>query len=166
MDREAPLAGALDQAKVEAFGGRMRELYNQAGLSILVGVGLNSALGSALGWPLVDEHRRGAVPLALGENRYPDGRNASSLNLDLAPPAATPLADGREVVAAGELSRAAGAGRSFPERALSRVKRNPSPTEPPDGWHGAGPPVRGVLPPSALCLAGTPVTGGRQLTST
>ncbi|WP_086828126.1 aminopeptidase [Allokutzneria sp. NRRL B-24872] len=46
-----------------------------------IGVGLNPA-ARATGWVLNDEHQVGAVFLALGENRYLDGRNASTLNED------------------------------------------------------------------------------------
>ncbi|MFB9903096.1 hypothetical protein [Allokutzneria oryzae] len=46
-----------------------------------IGIGLNPA-ARAMGWTLNDEHREGAVFLALGENRYLGGRNASTLNED------------------------------------------------------------------------------------
>ncbi|MCP3803279.1 hypothetical protein NLX83_28775 [Allokutzneria sp. A3M-2-11 16] len=46
-----------------------------------IGVGLNPA-ARPVGWVLNDEHQVGAVFLALGENRYLDGRNASALNED------------------------------------------------------------------------------------
>jgi leucyl aminopeptidase (aminopeptidase T) len=47
-----------------------------------VGIGLNRAVTGTLGWTVVDEHRHGAVFVALGENRYMGGENASSLNAD------------------------------------------------------------------------------------
>lgn len=49
-----------------------------------LGVGLNPAVVGGTGWTLLDEHRVGAVFLALGENRYLGGTNASTLNHDLA----------------------------------------------------------------------------------
>jgi leucyl aminopeptidase (aminopeptidase T) len=48
-----------------------------------IGIGLNDACPGGTGWPILDEHRAGAVFLALGENRYMGGTNASSLNHDL-----------------------------------------------------------------------------------
>lgn len=49
-----------------------------------IGLGLNPALTKPIGWTLVDEHVQGALFVALGENRYMGGENASSLNYDLA----------------------------------------------------------------------------------
>lgn len=48
-----------------------------------LGVGTNPLVGQPLGWTLVDEHRAGAVFLALGENRYMGGQNTSDVNVDL-----------------------------------------------------------------------------------
>jgi hypothetical protein len=56
-----------------------------------------------VGWPLVDEHVQGAVFVALGENRYLGGENASSLNVDVAVANATLLCDGRQIVEDGRL---------------------------------------------------------------
>jgi leucyl aminopeptidase (aminopeptidase T) len=53
-----------------------------------LGIGANPSISQDLGWAIVDEHRRGAVFLALGENRYMGGENASQINVDLLP--ATP----------------------------------------------------------------------------
>lgn len=47
-----------------------------------VGFGLNRRIPARTGWPLLDHHRADAVFLALGENRYLGGRNASTLNED------------------------------------------------------------------------------------
>jgi len=68
-----------------------------------VGVGLNPHLQSFVGWPLVDEHVHGAVFIALGENRYLGGENASSLNMDFALPNATLLCDDRVIVENGHV---------------------------------------------------------------
>jgi leucyl aminopeptidase (aminopeptidase T) len=48
-----------------------------------IGIGLNPALSTPIGWTLVDEHIDGRVFLALGENRYMNGENESSLNHDI-----------------------------------------------------------------------------------
>ncbi len=45
-----------------------------------VGLGLNPALSTPVGWTLVDEHIDQRVSIALGENRYMNGENESSLN--------------------------------------------------------------------------------------
>lgn len=47
-----------------------------------VGFGLNRRIPAETGWPLLDHHRAGAVFLALGENRYIGGANASTLDED------------------------------------------------------------------------------------
>ncbi len=69
-----------------------------------VGIGLNPYLRRDIGWTLVDEHRHGNLLLAMGENRYLGGANRSSLNVDLALPAATLLADGQVIVGDGTLA--------------------------------------------------------------
>jgi len=66
-----------------------------------LGVGLNPHLRQPIGWTLVDEHRHGCLFIALGENRYLGGENASSLNIDFVVPGATLLVDTRVVVDAG-----------------------------------------------------------------
>ena len=68
-----------------------------------LGVATNSAVGRTTGWTIVDEHRAGAVFLALGENRYMGGRNSSAINVDLLPSEPTLLADGCVVVERGRL---------------------------------------------------------------
>jgi leucyl aminopeptidase (aminopeptidase T) len=68
-----------------------------------IGIGLNQRLRDTLGWPLVDEHRHGALFIAFGENRYLGGENESSLNVDFVIPEATLIADGRIVVENGTL---------------------------------------------------------------
>ena len=70
-----------------------------------VGIGLNPHLRSFVGWPLVDEHVHGALFIALGENRYLGGENASSLNMDFAMPNATLTYDDRVIVENGRLAR-------------------------------------------------------------
>ena len=66
-----------------------------------IGVGLNPYLHRSIGWTLVDQHVYGSLFVALGENRYMGGRNASSLNVDFAVPSATLLVDGHAIVADG-----------------------------------------------------------------
>lgn len=68
-----------------------------------IGIGLNMYLQHRVGWSLVDEHQHGCLLIALGENRYLGGQNASSLNVDFAIPEATLLVDGRVVIAEGRL---------------------------------------------------------------
>jgi leucyl aminopeptidase (aminopeptidase T) len=68
-----------------------------------IGIGLNPHLDRLIGWTLVDEHVEGCLFISLGENRYMGGQNESSLNVDYAIPAATLIADGRVIVAAGKL---------------------------------------------------------------
>jgi leucyl aminopeptidase (aminopeptidase T) len=70
-----------------------------------IGIGLNPHLRQPLGWAIVDEHIAGALFLALGENRYLGGQNASSLNHDFALHGASLAVDGRLVVARGQLAR-------------------------------------------------------------
>ena len=71
-----------------------------------IGIGLNPHLRQPIGWTLVDEHVIGALFLALGENRYMGGQNASSLNHDFALQGASLLVDGRVVVDAGQYAGA------------------------------------------------------------
>jgi leucyl aminopeptidase (aminopeptidase T) len=68
------------------------------------GVGLNPALSQPIGWTLVDEHVRGAFFVAMGENRYMGGENASSLNVDFCSPRATVEVDGRVLASEGRLA--------------------------------------------------------------
>ncbi|HHW89019.1 MAG TPA: aminopeptidase [Chloroflexi bacterium] len=73
-----------------------------------IGVGLNPHLRTPIGWTLVDEHIAGALFLALGENRYMGGENASSLNHDFALFGASLWVDARLVVEQGVLQIAGG----------------------------------------------------------
>ena len=68
-----------------------------------LGIATNPMVSSSIGWTIVDEHRRGAVFLALGENRDLGGENASSINVDLLPAAPTLLVGGTVVVAQGRV---------------------------------------------------------------
>ena len=70
-----------------------------------IGIGLNPHLRRPLGWAIVDEHIAGALFLALGENRYMGGQNASSLNHDFALHGASLQVDGRLVVDRGQLAK-------------------------------------------------------------
>ena len=51
----------------------------------------------------MDEHVHGALLLALGENQYMGGQNASSLNVDYALGDATLMVDGRRIVSEGKV---------------------------------------------------------------
>ena len=91
-------SGAEDlEALFDAHSGEPRRVSH-------VGVGLNPALRQPVGWTLVDEHMRGAFFVAMGENRYMGGQNASSLNIDFCSPRATVEVDGRVLVAEGTLA--------------------------------------------------------------
>ncbi|MEO6126300.1 MAG: hypothetical protein ABIR32_21585 [Ilumatobacteraceae bacterium] len=68
-----------------------------------IGIATNPLVSRSIGWTIVDEHRPGAVFLALGENRYLGGENASAINVDLLPSSPTVVIDGTTVVADGEL---------------------------------------------------------------
>ena len=48
-----------------------------------MGIATNPRVSDPIGWTIVDEHRPGAVFLALGENRYMGGENESTINVDL-----------------------------------------------------------------------------------
>lgn len=69
-----------------------------------VGIGLNGAIRDTIGWTIVDEHRRGAMFVALGENLYMGGNNESAMNVDLVPDSPTLLVDDDTIVDSGELS--------------------------------------------------------------
>lgn len=73
-----------------------------------IGVGLNPHLRTPIGWTLVDEHIAGALFLALGENRYMGGENASSLNHDFALVSASLWVDDLPIVVQSELQIASG----------------------------------------------------------
>ena len=91
-------SGAEDlEALFDAHSGEPRRVSH-------IGVGLNPALSRPIGWTLVDEHIRGAFFIALGENRYMGGQNASSLNVDFCNPEATVEIDGRVLVSEGEVA--------------------------------------------------------------
>lgn len=68
-----------------------------------IGVGLNPRLSTPIGWTLVDEHIAGAIFVALGENRYMGGQNASSLNHDFALVGASLWVDDNFIIDKGNL---------------------------------------------------------------
>jgi hypothetical protein len=68
-----------------------------------LGIATNEKVSGAIGWTLVDEHRPGAVFLALGENRYMGGANESAINVDLMPASPTVVAGGAILVQGGAL---------------------------------------------------------------
>jgi leucyl aminopeptidase (aminopeptidase T) len=73
----APTVEAREQLRdwLDSFSGEARRISH-------IGIGANPALKTPIGWTLIDEHIQGRVFIALGENRYMNGENASSLNHD------------------------------------------------------------------------------------
>lgn len=68
-----------------------------------IGIGLNPFLDHMIDWVLVDEHCHGAIFIALGENRYLGGENASSLNIDFTVRHADLIAGETAVILKGRL---------------------------------------------------------------
>jgi leucyl aminopeptidase (aminopeptidase T) len=68
-----------------------------------LGIAVNPLVTGTIGWTIVDEHRSGAVFLALGENRYMGGDNESAINVDLIPASPTVVVDGTVLVEDGTL---------------------------------------------------------------
>ena len=68
-----------------------------------IGIATNPLVTRPIGWTIVDEHRPGAVFVALGENRYMGGNNESAINIDLLPESPTVTADSVTIVANGRL---------------------------------------------------------------
>ena len=68
-----------------------------------LGVAINPLVTGTIGWTIVDEHRPGAVFLALGENRYMGGENESRINVDLIPASPTVVVGGITLVKDGVL---------------------------------------------------------------
>lgn len=117
-----PMAAGARDVKLTFAGGRVARVEAAEGAETLtamldahtgeprrvshVGIGLNPDLRAPVGWVLVDEHVEGTLFLALGENRYMGGQNASSLNIDFCNPRTTILVDGRAVVEEGRVVRA------------------------------------------------------------
>ncbi|MCS6846128.1 MAG: leucyl aminopeptidase [Anaerolineae bacterium] len=91
MHIEASTGAAELNAFFDAHTGEPRRIGH-------IKVGLNPRLRRPIGWPLVDEHVRGAVVVAFGENRAIGGQNASSLNEDFIAPDAEIEADGQRIV--------------------------------------------------------------------
>jgi hypothetical protein len=69
-----------------------------------LGIARNTAVTGSIGWTIVDQHRPGAVFLALGENRYMGGENESPINVDLIPATPTVVAGGITLVENGILA--------------------------------------------------------------
>jgi leucyl aminopeptidase (aminopeptidase T) len=116
-----PEAGPAEDVTMHFRQGRVVDIQARVGCAELValldrhsgesrrishiGVGLNPHLHHPIGWVIVDEQAHGALFVALGENRYLSGENASSLNIDFTIPNATLLADDRVVVREGVLAK-------------------------------------------------------------
>jgi leucyl aminopeptidase (aminopeptidase T) len=69
--------------------GRVREGTFAGERVAHIGIATNPLVTRTIGWTIVDEHRPGAVFLALGENRYMGGENESAINVDLLPASPT-----------------------------------------------------------------------------
>lgn len=67
------------------------------------GIGLNPYLKEPVGSVIVDEHIRGWLFIAFGENRYMGGHNLSSLNVDYVHSAVTLEIDGKIIISRGNL---------------------------------------------------------------
>ena len=68
-----------------------------------LGIAANPLVTATIGWTIVDEHRPGALFLALGENRYMGGDNESAINVDLLPASPTVRVGGVALVDRGVL---------------------------------------------------------------
>ena len=69
-----------------------------------IGIATNPLVTRTIGWTIIDEHRPGAVFLALGENRYMGGDNESSINIDLLPASPTVTVGNVTIVDNGRLA--------------------------------------------------------------
>ena len=115
-----PKAGAASQVLFTFEAGRIVDVRAASGAGELkswlfshsgdpgrvshLGIGLNPYLQQPLGLDVpVDEHVYGFMFVALGDNRYMGGENASSLNVDYILPQATFLADGKTILSAGQV---------------------------------------------------------------
>jgi leucyl aminopeptidase (aminopeptidase T) len=96
---------ALVDGSVLAFGDGGRVIDGEyAGERVAhLGIATNPLVIGAIGWTIVDEHRSGAVFLALGENRYMGGQNQSAINVDLIPASPTVIVGDVTVVEHGVL---------------------------------------------------------------
>jgi leucyl aminopeptidase (aminopeptidase T) len=83
--------------------GRVVEGPNHGERVSHLGIAVNPFVTGAIGWTIVDEHRAGAVFLALGDNLYMGGDNESAINVDLIPASPTVVVDGVTVVGNGML---------------------------------------------------------------
>jgi leucyl aminopeptidase (aminopeptidase T) len=114
-----PKAGPATDVAFHFVAGRIVQVEAASGAELLVseldshsgeprrvshiGLGLNPYLDRPIGWVLADEHIHGSLFIALGENRYMGGQNASSLNKDYALAGATLKVDGQTVVLEGKI---------------------------------------------------------------
>ena len=114
-----PKAGEATDIVFRFTSGRIAEIEAASGADLLiqevdshtgeprrvshVGIGLNPYLLEPTGWILIDEHIRGSLFIALGENRYMGGQNESSLNIDFALANATLKVDDQIIVSDGKV---------------------------------------------------------------
>jgi leucyl aminopeptidase (aminopeptidase T) len=88
---EAASGAAALNALFDAHTGESRRIGH-------IRFGVNPRLREPIGWPLVDEHVRGAVVVAFGDNRHIGGQNASSLQEDFIALDAQIETDGQRIV--------------------------------------------------------------------
>lgn len=96
VDIQAAQRAAALAAWLDSHSGEPRRISH-------LGLACNPALMGPIGWTIVDEHVPGMGFLALGENRYMGGQNASSLNVDYAIPNLTIRVDDHLLVREGKL---------------------------------------------------------------
>ena len=97
IDIEAGSGAELLASELDSHTGEPRRVSH-------IGVGLNPYLNSPTGWTIIDEHIHGYLFMALGENRYMGGQNASSLNVDYALANATLQVDDQTIVSKGKVT--------------------------------------------------------------
>ena len=115
-----PAMEAAREAVLTFRGGRIVDIAAESGAEALkswifsytgepgrishIGIGLNPHLTQPTGWhTIVDEHVRGIIFFALGENRYMGGENESTLNADYIVPNASFIVDGKAIVLGGKV---------------------------------------------------------------
>jgi len=96
VDIEAASGADLLMRQLDSHTGEPRRVSH-------VGIGLNPYLLETTGWTLVDEHVRGSLFIALGENRYMGGQNESSLNIDYALTGVTLKVDDQIILSEGKV---------------------------------------------------------------
>ena len=101
---EGKLCGANADRNVSRFTDLLETHSGDKDRISHIGIGINSELQSFTGHAAIDECHAGATFLALGENRYLGGRNASTLNTDFVSRNATVLSGDSMLVRNGTLT--------------------------------------------------------------